>query len=117
MPDLSAIQSAPDVSFIDNATVDDVKSQMVADFEAYMTSATGQAVSLDRSSVHRMILYSAAAQIYQGFQYIDRAGKQSLLKYSYSDFLDNLALLKSVTRNPAAAATTTLRFTISAVRT
>lgn len=117
MPDLSAIQSAPDISFIDNATVDDVKSQMVADFEAYMTSATGQAVSLDRSSVHRMILYSAAAQIYQGFQYIDRAGKQSLLKYSYSDFLDNLALLKGVTRNPAAAATTTLRFTLSAVRT
>ena len=41
-----------------------------------------------------MILYSAAAQIYQAMQYVDRAGKQSLLKYSYSEFLDNLALLK-----------------------
>ena len=116
MPDISAIQNAPDVSFIDNKTVDDVRGEMVADYEEYMTKATGQTVALDRASVHRMILYSAAAQIFQGFQYIDRAGKQSLLKYSYSDFLDNLGLLKGVTREPAKAAGTTLRFTVSASR-
>ncbi len=116
MSDFSAVQSAPDISFIDNKTVEDVQTEMVADFEALMTEASGEAVSLDRASVHRMILYSAAAQIYQGFQFIDRAGKQSLLKYSYSDFLDNLGLLKGVTRNPAAAATATLRFTLSAAR-
>uniref|UniRef100_A0AAU8B617 Baseplate assembly protein n=1 Tax=Dulem virus 34 TaxID=3145752 RepID=A0AAU8B617_9CAUD len=90
---------------------------MVADYETYMTEATGATVSLDRASVHRMILYSAAAQIYQAMQYVDRAGKQSLLKYSYSDFLDNLGLLKGVTRKAAEAATTTLRFTASASRT
>lgn len=116
MPDISAIQNAPDVSFIDDKTIDDVRGEMVADFEEYMTKATGTAVSLDRASVHRMILYSAAAQIYQAMQYVDRAGKQSLLKYSYSDFLDNLGLLKGVTRNPATAASTTLRFTASAAR-
>ncbi len=116
MPDISAVNSAPDVSFIDNKTIADVQTEMVADFEAFMTKTGGTPVTLDRSSVHRMILYSAAAQIYQGFQFIDRAGKQSLLKYSYADFLDNLGLLKGVTRNPAAAATTTLRFTLSTVR-
>lgn len=116
MPDISAVQNAPDISFIDNKTIEDVQTEMVADFEAYLTEASGSPVVLDRANVHRMILYSAAAQIYQGFQYIDRAGKQSLLKYSYADFLDNLGLLKGVTRNPAAAATTTLRFTLSAAR-
>ena len=94
MPDISAIQNTPDVSFIDNKTIDDVRGDMVADFEAFMLQATGSKVSLGRASVHRMILYSAAAQIYQAMQYVDRAGKQSLLKYSYSEFLDNLALLK-----------------------
>ena len=93
MPDISAIQNTPDVSFIDNKTIDDVRGDMVADFEAFMLQATGSKVSLGRASVHRMILYSAAAQIYQAMQYVDRAGKQSLLKYSYSEFLDNLALL------------------------
>ena len=74
MPDITAIQNTPDVSFIDNKTIDDVRGDMVADFEAFMLQATGSKVSLGRASVHRMILYSAAAQIYQAMQYVDRAG-------------------------------------------
>lgn len=99
MPDMSAIKNTPEISFIDNKTVEDVRGEMVADYEEYMTQAQGVTVSLDRASVHRMILYAAAAQIYQAMQYIDRQGKQSLLKYSYSDYLDNLALFKGVTRS------------------
>jgi phage-related baseplate assembly protein len=117
VPDISAVKNAPDISFIDNKTIDDIRAEMVADFEEFMADATGETVSLGSASVHRMILYSAAAQIYQGFQYADRAGKQGMLKYSYSDFLDNLGLLKGVTRDGAKAAATTLRFTLSAVRT
>lgn len=113
---MNAIKSLPDISFIDNKTIDQVRQEMVADYESFISEATGQTVSLERSSVHRMELYAAAAQIYQAMQYIDRQGKQSILKYSYSDFLDNLASFKGVTRNPAAAATTTLRFTLSAER-
>lgn len=117
MPDeMNAIKSLPDISFIDNKTIDQVRQEMVADYESFISEATGQTVSLERSSVHRMELYAAAAQIYQAMQYIDRQGKQSILKYSYSDFLDNLAIFKGVTRNPATPATTTLRFTLSAVR-
>ena len=117
MPDeMNAIKSLPDISFIDNKDIDQVRQEMVADYESFISEATGQTVNLERSSVHRMELYAAAAQIYQAMQYIDRQGKQNILKYSYSDFLDNLASFKGVTRNPAAAATTTLRFTLSAER-
>ena len=117
MPDeMNAIKSLPDIFFIDNKTIDQVRQEMVADYESFISEATGQTVNLERSSVHRMELYAAAAQIYQAMQYIDRQGKQNILKYSYSDFLDNLASFKGVTRNPAAAATTTLRFTLSAER-
>ncbi len=114
MPD--NVQNAPEVSFIDNKSVEDVRAELVADFEAYMTEASGRPVHLDRASVHRMILYAAAAQIYQAMQYINQAGRQNLLKYSYGGFLDNIALLKGVVRTPASAAATTLRFTLSAVR-
>ena len=117
MPDeMNAIKSLPDISFIDNKDIDQVRQEMVADYESFISEATGQTVTLERSSVHRMELYAAAAQIYQAMQYIDRQGKQNILKYSYSDFLDNLAIFKGVTRNPATAATTTLRFTLSAER-
>lgn len=117
MPDeMNAIKSLPDISFIDNKDIDQVRQEMVADYESFISEATGQTVTMERSSVHRMELYAAAAQIYQAMQYIDRQGKQSILKYSYSDFLDNLAIFKGVTRNPATPATTTLRFTLSAER-
>ena len=117
MPDeMNAIKNLPDISFIDNKSIDQVRQEMVADYESFISEATGQTVTLERSSVHRMELYAAAAQIYQAMQYIDRQGKQSILKYSYSDFLDNLAIFKGVTRNPATPATTTLRFTLSAER-
>ena len=117
MPDeMNAIKSLPDISFIDKKTVDQVRQEMVADYESFISETTGQTVTLDRSSVHRMELYAAAAQIYQAMQYIDRQGKQSILKYSYSDFLDNLAVFKGVTRKQATQATTTLRFTLSEER-
>lgn len=117
MPDWkTALASTPDISFIDGRTIEDVKSEMVADYEAFMTAAEGKPYTLDRAAPHRMELYAAAAQIYQAMQYIDRGGKVNLLKYSYGGFLDNLALIKGPTRNPAAAASTTVRFTLSATR-
>lgn len=114
MPEITALKNAPDISFIEDKTVDEVRSAMVADYEAFMTAAGGQQFKLERSSAVRMVLYAAAAQIYQCMQYIDRAGKQNLLKYSYADWLDNLALLKGLQRIPAGKAQTTIRFELAA---
>ncbi|MGN0706569.1 MAG: baseplate J/gp47 family protein [Faecalibacterium sp.] len=116
MPEITSIKNMPDVSFIDNKTILDVRGEMVSDYENYIQQATGTAVKLPRVSRDRMILYSCAAAIYQGMQYTDRAGKMNFLKWSYSDFLDHLGKFRRVTRNPASAATTTLRFTVSTVR-
>lgn len=117
MPDISAIKDLPEISFIENKTVDDVKSEMVADYEAYMTEATGQPFTLPRVSRDRFKLYAAAAQIFQAMKYVDIKGKMDTLKYSAGDFLDILGSLRSVTRNPATAAVTTIRFTLSSART
>ena len=61
----------------------------------------------------RIVLYAAALDLFQIEQYVDRAGKQDLLKYSYGEFLDNLAGNRGVTRNQPTAAKTTVRFTLS----
>lgn len=116
MAEIDAIKNTPDISFIDNKTIDQVQSEMIADYESFMSQAEGREVTLERASVHRMILNAAAVHIFQGYQYVDRAGKQNLLKYSYSEFLDNLALFKGITRLPASSAVTTLRFTLSAIQ-
>ena len=75
MPDISTIKDLPDISFIEYKTVDDVKTSMVADYEAYMTEATGKPYTLPRVSRDRFKLYAAAAQIYQAMKYVDIKGK------------------------------------------
>lgn len=117
MPDISTIKDLPDISFIEYKTVDDVKANMVADYEAYMTEATGKPYTLPRVSRDRFKLYAAAAQIYQAMKYVDVKGKMDTVKYSVGDFLDLLGAFRcGATRNQAAAAVTTIRFTLSAAR-
>ena len=117
MPDISSVKDLPDISFIENKTVDDVKSSMVADYEASMTEATGKPYTLPRVSRDRFKLYAAAAQIYQAMKYVDIKGKMDTVKYSVGDFLDLLGAFRcGATRNQASAAVTTIRFTLSAAR-
>lgn len=117
MPDIFTVKDLPDISFIEYKTVDDVKASMVADYEAYMTEATGKTYTLPRVSRDRFKLYAAAAQIYQAMKYVDIKGKMDTVKYSVGDFLDLLGAFRcGATRNQAAAAVTTIRFTLSAAR-
>lgn len=114
---LSPIESLPDISFIDNLTLEDVLTEMITDYQTKYYEITGKNITLAQADPNRLILYSCALQIYQGLQYVDRAGKQNLLKYSYSEFLDNVGASKGVTRNPAKPATVMMRFTLSEIRT
>ncbi|MBQ8143547.1 MAG: baseplate J/gp47 family protein [Butyricicoccus sp.] len=116
MPEFSDLKNLPDISFIDNKTVQEIRDELIADFEEYMSAATGKAYTLHRAHERRMELYAAALQIFQGMQYIDRVGKMQLLKYSEGEWLDNLSILKGVKRLEASAARTTIRFTLSAIR-
>ena len=117
MPDISTVKDLPDISFIEYKTVDNVKASMVADYEAFMTEAAGKPYTLPRVSRERFKLYAAAAQIYQAMKYVDIKGKMDTVKYSVGDFLDLLGAFRcGATRNQAAAAVTTIRFTLSAAR-
>ena len=111
---LKSIINLPDVSFIDNDTLNDMVTRLVANYEARYEELTGTAITLAPADPMRLLIYAAALELYQIEAYVDRAGKQDLLKYSYGDYLDNLAANRGVTRLPASAATTTLRFTLSA---
>ena len=55
----SVVKNLPDVSFIDGKTVEEIRGEMVADYEAFMSQATGRPLTLDRASPHRMELYAA----------------------------------------------------------
>lgn len=114
---LKVLENYPDISFIEDMTLEDMKERMISDFQKKYEEITGQGISLGKADPVRLILYAATLQLYQGMQYIDNAAKQSFLKYSYGDFLENLGALKGVTRNQGTSAFTVIRFTLSEART
>jgi phage-related baseplate assembly protein len=113
---ISELANLPDISFIEKITLTQLQSKMVNDFKTRYRELTQTEYSLKRADPVSLLLYSAAVQIYQAMLFVDKAGKMDLLKYAYGDYLDHLAALKGLTRLPAAPATVTMRFTLSAVR-
>ena len=101
---LKSVNDLPDVSFIDNDTLAAIMQRLVSNYEKKYREVTGKAVSLGAADPARIQLYAIALDLYQIEQYVDRAGKQDLLKYSYGEFLDNLAGGRGVHRQQAAAA-------------
>lgn len=113
---LKSVFDLPDVSFIDNDSLDAMMQRLVANYEKRYKEVTGQTISLGAADPVRVQLYAVALDLFQIEQYVDRAGKQDLLKYSYGEYLDNLAGNRRVTRQRASAARTTIRFTLSETR-
>ena len=109
-------ESLPEVSFTENKTAKTIMEEMTADYQEEYRRLTGENIELSPAHPDRLKLYAAAQQLYQMLACIDRAGKMNLLKYAYGDYLDNVAALKRVKRNPAAYASTVLRFSMNAPR-
>ena len=107
------IDELPDIDFIDGATIEDVKADLINDFKSEYTRITGKEVYFSEASPYMMIINAAALQIYQLMQYADNAGKMNLTKYSKGKYLDNLAAFKGIIRKEADRASTVLRFEIN----
>ena len=110
------IARLPDISFIDDITLDDIKAKMITDYQDKFKEITGQAVTLKEGEPITLMLYACAVQIFQMYLNVDKAGKMNFLKYAYGDFLDNLGALKGVSRQDAGPASCTVRFTLSIER-
>lgn len=104
----------PDISFIDDATLDEIVSSMIGDYQEKYKELTGKDALLGKANPYRLIMYAAAIQIYQSMQYADYAGKMSFLKYARGEYLDNLAALRGVKRIEATPASTELVFSLEA---
>ena len=110
---IDTIKNYPEISFIDNLTLEELQNEMLSDFSEKYKEMTGKEMALAPAHPFRLILYAASLQLYQAFQYLDQAGKQSFLKYAYGDNLENLGALKGIARNKGERAKTTVRFILS----
>lgn len=113
---LKMLKNLPGVSFIGTETLSSIQDRMVDDYQTKYQELTGKTQALSRADPVTLVLYACSVQIYQMELYIDMSAKQSLLKYAFGEYLDNLAALKGITRRSASHAVVTVRFVLSAVR-
>lgn len=113
---IKELEILPDVSFIGSTTLESIEAELKSDYEKKYNEITGESLVLARSDPATLILYACAVQLFQGFKYIDKAGKMDLLKYAYGDYLDHIAAMKGIAREQAKPARTMIRFILSEVR-
>lgn len=103
------LKNLPTIDFVDK-DASTIEAAILTMYQAVSgrTLATGDPV--------RLFLETIAAIIIQQRVLIDYSAKQNLLAYATGDYLDHIGVLVGVSRLPAAAAQTTLRFTLSAVQ-
>lgn len=107
---IDELNNIPDVTFIDDLEVSDIQDQMVRDYQEKYEEITGEKITLPKSNPYRIILYACSMQQFQALKFLDEMGKQNLLKYAETVFLDQIGAIRGIKRLEGSAAVTTLRF-------
>lgn len=116
MSTVKSLDNYPDISFTDNLTVEELQDHYIKCMEKKYEEITGKKLVMGDADPMRMIAYADCLLLYQVVQYAERAGKMSLLKYSYGDYLENIGAMKGIKRLEGEAAKTRLYFELSAER-
>lgn len=106
----------PEVSFTDEMSLEEIQAFYLDAMKERYRQLTGKELVMKEADPMRLIAYADCLVLYQVVQYTERAGKMSLLKYSFGDYLENIGALKGIGRMEGAAAVTKLRFTLSMAR-
>lgn len=104
------LEGIPELDFTDGIDTESIETDMISDYNSEMTALTGKDFALTRTDPMRAVILSAADILDQLVNLIDRNAKMNFLKYAYGEYLDQLGILKGVTRNDAVPATVTLQF-------
>lgn len=113
---IEALKDVPQVNFIGNLELQEVKEQVAVWYEERYRELTGETPVLSDAAPEKLLQYAIAMLGYQALQYINDKGKGELLPTSYGEYLDGLAANVGVVRHEAQRATVMLRFTLSAAR-
>ena len=114
---IKPLEDYPDISFIDNYTLEQLNTDMLSWFLEKRKEVTGQTVVLGDADDRKLLLMAAAYYMFHLYEYTDFAGKMNMLKYSIGDYLENLGAASRISRNEAVGATTTLRYSMDHART
>lgn len=113
MSNISELANAPELSFINNMTLQETEELVRENFVRAYREITGRDPEMSEASIAYLIAKAFCAVEYQTMQYVDAKGRAELLKTSTGNALDGLANLLGLTRTPPNKATAMQRFTVS----
>ena len=116
MSSINQLANVPDISFIDNLTLQETEEKIRSDYKQLYEELTGKEGELAPADAKTLLIKAFALIEYQTLQYIDAKGRAEMLKTSTGDALDALAALFGIFRLGATRAIATERFTLSAAR-
>lgn len=114
--DLKKLMDYPDISFIGGYTADSWETMVMSWYQEKYTELTGDDNQLPTADWRRLILQGIAYYTFLGMKQIEFNGKMNMLKYAVGDYLENLGAMKHVSRQEAAGAVTTLRYSMTSAR-
>lgn len=107
------LEGLPDIDFTGGITSESIESDMIDDYNTYMSDHLGMDYDLPAGDPMRCLI-EACVDIFSQIVYlIDNDGKMNFLKYAYGEYLDHLGLLKGVYRKDAQPASVTMQFSAS----
>lgn len=114
--EMSKIESLPDISFIDNMTLEDVETMLMEKFREHYRENTGTEPVIEKSDPYRLWILAQAVLDYQMLLFIDKCGKMNFLKYATKEYLDHMGAFKNRPRSWAKKATVQVLFSMAEVR-
>lgn len=116
MSNIPQLANVPDISFIENMTLQETENLVIEQFTRIFRECTGKDPDLGAADIKTLLIKAFSLIEYQTMQYIDAKGRGELLKTSTGEALDALTALLGITRREPSRAVATERFTLSAVR-
>ena len=98
MSEIEAFRNLKDISFIEDISIDSLKQEAVAVYQQKYQEITGEKITLYPADPMRILINTYVLQLYQGYQFLERAAKQNFLRYSYGAYLDHFGALLGVKR-------------------
>lgn len=116
MSKITELEKLPEISFIGNLSLDEIKNQVKVWYNERYRELTGKTPTLSDAAPEMLLQYAIAMLGGQAMQYIQDKGNGEMLATSYGAYLDQLAANFGVARRAAERATVTLRFTLADTR-
>lgn len=116
MSNISELANSPELSFIENMTLQETEEQLRELYTQYYRELTGKEPEIGEADTLNLMIKAFCMMEYQTMQYADAKGRAEMLKTSTGDALNALAALVGLSRKEPTRATATVRFTLAEAR-